>query len=154
MTRHICVSRLIIGSDIGLLPGWRQAIIWTNTGILLIGHLGTNFSEILIEINTFSLKKMHLKQLSAKWHLFHLGLNKLKTWQPYHVTCSIQVQISSIMRGILVFDAWCSYVLSIGSHFQDEISISWHDFELKYKHKAKFMFITSLIDYKAEFCLE
>ena len=27
-----------------------QAIIWTNDGILLIGPLGTNFSEILIEI--------------------------------------------------------------------------------------------------------
>ena len=26
----------------------RQAIIWTNAGILLIGPLGTNFSEILI----------------------------------------------------------------------------------------------------------
>ena len=26
----------------------RQAIIWTNAGILLIGHLETNFSEILI----------------------------------------------------------------------------------------------------------
>ena len=44
---HICVGNLtIIGSDNGLLPGWRQAIIWTNAGILLIGPLGTNFSEI------------------------------------------------------------------------------------------------------------
>ena len=42
----------IIGSDNGLSPGRRQAIIWTNAGtcILLIGPLGTNFSEILIEI--------------------------------------------------------------------------------------------------------
>ena len=30
-----------------LLPGRRQAIIWTNDGILLIGPLGTNFSENL-----------------------------------------------------------------------------------------------------------
>ena len=50
-----------IGSD----NGWRQAIIWTNGGILLIGPLGTNFSEILIEINTFSFKKMHLKMSSG-----------------------------------------------------------------------------------------
>ena len=28
-------------------------IIWTNAGILLIGPLGTNFSEILIEIYIF-----------------------------------------------------------------------------------------------------
>ena len=43
---HICVSKLtIIGSDNGLSPERRQAIIWTNAGILLIGPLGTNFSE-------------------------------------------------------------------------------------------------------------
>ena len=48
---HICVSKLIIiGSDNGFAPTRRQAIIWTNAGILLIGPLGTNFSEILIEI--------------------------------------------------------------------------------------------------------
>ena len=34
------------------------AIIWTNDGILLIGPMGTNFSEILIEIYTFSFKKI------------------------------------------------------------------------------------------------
>ena len=35
---HICVSKLtIIGSDNGLSPGRRQAIIWTNAGILLTG---------------------------------------------------------------------------------------------------------------------
>ena len=32
-----------------LLTGWCQAIIWTNAGILLIGPLGINFSEIFIE---------------------------------------------------------------------------------------------------------
>ena len=38
---HICVSKLtIIGSDNGLSPGRRQAIIWTNAGILLIRPLG------------------------------------------------------------------------------------------------------------------
>ena len=48
---HICVGNLtIIGPDNGLSPGRRQAIIWTNDWILLIGPLGTNFSEILIEI--------------------------------------------------------------------------------------------------------
>ena len=75
---HICVGNLtIIGSDNGLSPGRRQAIIWTNVGILLIGPLGTNFSEMLIEIHTFSFKKIHLKTSSAKWRLFCLGLNEL-----------------------------------------------------------------------------
>ena len=75
---HICVGKLtIIGSDNGLSPGRRQAIIWTNAGILSIGPLGTNFSEILIAIQTFSFRKMHLKMSSAKWRLFCLGLNDL-----------------------------------------------------------------------------
>ena len=55
---HICISKLtIIGSDNGLTPARRQAIIWTNAGILLIGRLGTNFSEILIGIQIFSFTK-------------------------------------------------------------------------------------------------
>ena len=75
---HICVSKLTtIGSDNGLSPGRRQAIIWTNAGIMIIGPLGTNFSEIFIEIYTFSFKKMHLKMLSGKWQSSCLGLNVL-----------------------------------------------------------------------------
>ena len=75
---HICVGKLTnIGSDHGLLPGRRQAIIWTIAGILLIGPLGTNFSESLIGIQTFSFKKMHLKMSSAKWGPFCLDLNEL-----------------------------------------------------------------------------
>ena len=76
---HICVSKLtIIGSDNGLSPVRRQAIIWTNAGILLIRTLGTNFNEIPGEINWFSFSKMHLKMSSAKWRLFGLGLNELR----------------------------------------------------------------------------
>ena len=75
---HICVSKLtIIGSDNGLSPNRCQAIIWNNAGILLIGPLGTKFSEIWIEIQIFSFKKMHLKISSAKWRPFCFGLNVL-----------------------------------------------------------------------------
>ena len=75
---HICVGNLtIMGSDNGLSPDRRQAIIWTNAGMLLIGPLGTNFSEILAEIITFSFKKMYLKKASAKWRPFCLGLKVL-----------------------------------------------------------------------------
>ena len=36
---QICVGNvIIIGSDNDLSPGRRQAIIWTNAEILLIGH--------------------------------------------------------------------------------------------------------------------
>ena len=75
---HICVGKLtIIGSDNGLSPGRRQAIIWTNAGILLIGPLGTNFTEILNKIQTFSFKKIRLKMSSAKCCPFRLGPNVL-----------------------------------------------------------------------------
>ena len=75
---HICVDNLTItGSDNGLWPWRRQVIIWTDAGILLIGPLGTNFSEILIGIQTFSFKKMYFKMSSAKWRSFCLSLNVL-----------------------------------------------------------------------------
>ena len=74
----ICVRKLtIIGSHNGLAPGQRQAIIWTNAEILIIGPLGTNLSEISIEIHIFLLKNMDKKMSSGKWQPFCLGLNVL-----------------------------------------------------------------------------
>ena len=74
----ICINKLtIIGSDNGLAPVKREAIIWTNDGIMLIGPLGTNLSDILIDTHRVSLKKMHLKLSSGKWRPFCLGLNVL-----------------------------------------------------------------------------
>ena len=82
---HICVGNLtIIGSDNGLSPGWRQAINWTNAGILLVGRVGTKFSEILIQLLAFSFKKMRLKVSTATWRLFCLGINVLKG-RDYHL---------------------------------------------------------------------
>ena len=76
---HICVGKLtIIDSDNGLSPERRQAIIWTNAGILLIGPLQTKYSEILIKIQTFLLKKILLKMSSTKYCSFRLGLNVLR----------------------------------------------------------------------------
>ena len=60
------IGRVSIGSDNGLLPVRRKAITWTNPGLLSIGLLRINFSEILIGILSFSFKKMHLKLSSAK----------------------------------------------------------------------------------------
>ena len=80
---QICAIKLnSIGSDNGLSPGRRQAIIWTNAGILLIWPLGTNLSEILIEIYTFSFKKIRVKMSSEKWRPFCIELNVLM----YHTT--------------------------------------------------------------------
>ena len=55
---HIRVStRTIIGSNNSLSSGRRQAIIWTNAGILLIGPWGKNYSEISIKIDMVSSKR-------------------------------------------------------------------------------------------------
>ena len=68
---HICVGNLtIIGSVDALSPGWRQAINWTNAGLLLVGRLGTSISKILIQLLVFSFKKMRLNVSTAKWRLF------------------------------------------------------------------------------------
>ena len=104
---HICVSKqTIIGSDNGLSPGRRQAIIWTNAEILLIGTLGTNFSEILIEIRIFSFKKMGLKMSSAKWRPFCLGRNVLMNQSP--VKDQKQVEMTAIIDAF-----WAIFVVQI-----------------------------------------
>ena len=70
---HICVSDLT-------MPGRRQAIIWINAGILLIGPLETLFNEILIGILICSFKKMRLKVSSVKRRPFCLGVNVLRQY--------------------------------------------------------------------------
>ena len=101
---HICVGKLtIIGIDNGLSHGRRQAVIWTNAGILLIRSLGTNYSEILIGIRTFWFKKMRLKVSSGKWQPFCLGLNVLKKhW--YDMTAStVRVSPSRMWNCVIRF---------------------------------------------------
>ena len=111
---HICPCELTnIGSDNGLSPGRRQAIIWTNAGILLIGPLATYFNESLIEIQTFSLKKIRLKMSSVKC-LFRLGLNVLTefrfaykpNWSNLSPTNSATVFVIIAWGDCEVFDAW------------------------------------------------
>ena len=125
---HICVSKLtIIGSDNGLTPDRRQAIIWTNVGMLSIGPLGTKLSEILIAIHLFSFKKMHLKMSSGKWRPCCLGLkvfygmplsdmnNVANSWQGTAAPCNFVLQwrimstmASQITSVSIVFSIVCS----------------------------------------------
>ena len=114
---HICVGKLIIiGSDNGLSPGRRQSIIWTNAGILLIRPLGTNFREILSEIHTFSVSKMHLKITSAKWRPFCLGLDASNSG---HESCNLvkdqmvlNVLVETAMDGSTQWD-WSPWLRQI-----------------------------------------
>ena len=100
---YIVGKLTIISSDNGLSPGRRQAIIWTNAGILLIRPLGTNFSGILIGNQTFSFKKMHLEMSSAKWRLFYLGLsvNKLRLRQNGHHVAD------GFLKFIMLYENYC-----------------------------------------------
>ena len=87
---HICIGNLIIiGSD--------------------NGPLGTNFSEILIKIHTFSFKKMHLKLSFVKWLLFCLGLSVLKSTKylaPGIPWCGMELDVV-IYRGVIPRNYFC-----------------------------------------------
>ena len=72
--RHIYTSLNLatISSDNGLAPYRHQASIWTNAGVLLIGTLETNLSEILIEIHTFSFIQENVFENVVCKHIGHL----------------------------------------------------------------------------------
>ena len=74
-----------MGLDIGLLP--YKVVIWTNAWFLLIGSLGTYFSEIVLK--QLSSKKMQSKVLYAQRQPFHTVLNiiMLKIWRIKATLC-------------------------------------------------------------------
>ena len=74
---YVSVNYVNFGSANVSSPELCQAIIKTNADLLSIGPLGTNYSEILIGIQAFSVKKMPLKMSSAKWWPFCFCLNVL-----------------------------------------------------------------------------
>ena len=67
--------KVIIDSNDSLVPNKWHDIRANNVFFLLIGHYWTYLCEIYIEIQQFSLKKMHLDMPSQKWQPFCLGLN-------------------------------------------------------------------------------
>ena len=123
---HIYVSNLtIIGSDNGLSPGRRQAIIWTNAGILLIEPIGINLSEILSKIQTFSFKKKHFKMLSGKWCPFCLGLNVLipsqfYLWQAIQSSFPTHYLPSCSPKGI-----WLDCMIPSSNGIGTDASLQW-----------------------------
>ena len=130
---HICVGYLtIIGSGSGLSPGRRQAIIWTNAGILLIGTLGTNFSEVLIKLHSFSFKKMHMKMSSGKWRPSCLGLNMLNT--VIRVSAKHSMCISRYTTKAYDNNLWCTkratYLLRCGPFGKDWNSQCFSHFDI------------------------
>ena len=63
---YASVSSVIIGSVNGLSPGRRQAIIWINVGLLSIGTVRTNFSEIVIEIRRFHYNDVIMSAIASQ----------------------------------------------------------------------------------------
>ena len=89
---YASVNWVSIGSGNGLSPVRRQAITGTSARLLSIGPLGTEFTEIQIEILTFSFKKMRLKMSSVKWQPFCPGGDEL-----------IQATATHVMIGFVYF---------------------------------------------------
>ena len=134
---HICIGNLtIIGSDNGLSPGRRQAIIWANDGILLIRSLETNYSEILSKIHTFSFKKMLLKTLSAKWQPSCLGLNELTF---VHIMASRYLN-----QRCLIFKTICTYTNQLQWNFD------WHSNNFFPKNTFENVCTTASIFFKTQ----
>ena len=75
---HICVSELDQHCFRQWLVAYSAPNHYLNQFYLLpIGTLGTNSSEILIKIQSFSFTKMHLKISSEKWRPFYPGVDEL-----------------------------------------------------------------------------
>ena len=149
------------------LPGRRQAIITTNTGILLIRPLGTNFSEILIDILIFTFKKMRLKVSSAKRRPFCLGLNVLKNiWYQLISAASNNEDVlhhrwterrwQHTQFEISNFYVWCLLFGIQGNMFENENHTNWQLLHWHHKmtpfgiiilhrklHKGKVITVTS-----------
>ena len=103
-----------IASGNGFAPNRRQAITWTKADLLLIGPLGTYFSEILIEIQTFSFKKMHLKMPSGKWWLSCPGdeLSAADIYELWYIALVFvdewyaMKMFKSLIRAFHIFQRW------------------------------------------------
>ena len=121
---HICVVELTIGSDNDLSPGRRQAIFWTNAGVLLIRPSRTNFSGILIKIYAFSFNNVPSKMSSGKCGPFCPGLNVLiAIYRGYglHLMGKMIDQCRSVHPFVNII---CIYTLrprQDGWHFADNI---------------------------------
>ena len=113
---QICVHKLTsIGSDNGLSPGRRQAIIWTV--ILLNGSYVSNFCETWIEIHTFSLEKMHVK-MSGKWRPLCFGFNVLISLNSKK-SLNVLLDTVSAPRNYHLLELYSKYVI------MHEFMMSW-----------------------------
>ena len=88
----------------------KPTIIWANAGILLIGPLGRNFCDMLIEIHIPPIKKMHSKMTSTKRGPSCLGLNALTHW-PRRCGCNLELVICKSISRIEILGISCEIAL-------------------------------------------
>ena len=104
---HILISKLtIISLDNGLSPGRRQAIIWTNVGILLIGPFQWNLNQnlyIFIQENAFEnvIRKLRailyqLQCVNKSIQLLHIDVPPLKWIDKLHMGTHWHISQTSI----------------------------------------------------------
>ena len=106
---HLCVSKqTIIGSDNGLVPGRHQAIVRTNSEIMLIEPLG---------IHIFSFKKMHLKNVIWKMAaiLSRLQFAYLLTIRNLNYTTILAAHQGTFLQDATysIIDMWHTYDIMI-----------------------------------------
>ena len=103
-------SRFIFGSDNGLSPIRRQSITWSNADLLSNGPAGTNQRGILIEIQTFPLKKMHIKIVSKmnKNLVFVFQSSATLNWRDFMMTLSNGniFRVTGPLCGEFIGDRW------------------------------------------------
>ena len=148
---YASANSVSIASDNDLPPDQRQAIIWTNARILLIGPLGTNSVEFKSKHKIFHSWSCFWKCLLPKWRPSHLCLNVLSIpadviivrvldlinyiaiLYDRHVTCWLYM-MASYMRAS--YKATIEQHVVSNKHIKSPASIllTHHDDVIKWKH--------------------
>ena len=140
----------------------RKAITWTNAGLLSIGLLGTNFSEIRIANLTFSFKKMHLKLSSAKMaticpgrdelntskcraSLASGGLNGRKSMGSRPVYFQVARSLSVYATTVVVTWMLCSYYVWVVHNIIHFVFHNWKYRQISCRRCSNYIFILELI---------
>ena len=131
---HICIGKLtILGSDNGLLPGWRQAIIWTNAVFLSTGPLRTYFSEYLSKNTTIFIEENAHESVACEMAsiLSRPQCVKQKWLQTNHWVCYMGHD-SSVAWLVNKTERWCRRITVMNVTFPRLIkSDSWQIMDSK-----------------------
>ena len=99
----------IIGSDNGLSPGRRQAIIWTSAGMLL----GTNFSEIWIGIKTFFIEEKTFENVICEMLSIssrpQCEEGNVNSYGYYFAVCTFSILLTIMLNEISESDEFVKY---------------------------------------------